>query len=352
MFTARSGRSCEPATRRWTARSLSQERVFCWQASRLLITLMLALSVVAPVAAWQATPTAETAVARSVAWLLTEQAGDGGFVGFSGSSDAGLTADAIVAMAAAEQLGVEVELAPALAFLTSGDVGLVYAQTGAGQAAKLALAAVAAGADPHDFAGVDLLSLAVAGPDETTGLFGTGVYDHALVMLAVAAAGDLLPPGAVDALLATQLEDGSWAFDGLQGSQIGDTNTTALVIMALISADHDGAEVAAAVAYLKAAQLPGGGFPYSPGNAAAADANSTALVIQALIAAGEDPAAPEWNDAAAALLSFQNEGGAFRYMDDPADENLYATVQAIPAAAGLTLPVVSASGPNASPVAG
>src|SRR3712207_7726676 len=35
------------------------------------------------------------------------------------------------------------------------------------------------------------------------------------------------------------------------------------------------------------------------------------------------------------LTSFQNPSGAFRYMAEPPDDNLYATLQAIPALAGL-----------------
>ncbi len=362
MFTAPSGSQSNPARGRSTARPLSRERVFClpWvsrrvvtPASPLLVALMALLTFASPGAAFQEAPEAKEAVTKSTSWLLSQQADDGGFVGFSGESDPSITSDAIIALAAARAAGIEVDLDSAFAFLTSGDVALVYAQTGAGQAAKLVLAAAAAGADPRNVNGVDPLSLAVAGLDETTGLYGTGVYDHSLVMLAIAAAGDDIPDAAAETLIDYQIDDGSWAFDGSDIRGAGDTNTTAAAIMALVAAGATGApEIDNALSYLESAQVEGGGFPYQPGDGAVADANSTGIVIQALIAAGEDPSSESWSNATAALLTFQNESGSFSYMAEPADDNLYATVQAIPAAAGVTLPVVADESEQvASPIA-
>ncbi len=72
-----------------------------------------------------------------------------------------------------------------------------------------------------------------------------------------------------------------------------------------------------------------------------ADANSTALVVQALIATGEDPSSQNWGNAMAALLRFQTGGGGFRYLDGDTEANLFATVQAMPALAGLPLPIAA-----------
>jgi hypothetical protein len=274
--------------------------------------------------------------------LLGQQADDGGFVGFSGETDAGTTVDAVLALAAARQAGVDVDvdLEPALAYLGQGDVALVYAQTGAGQAAKLVLALTAAGADPRNVNGVDPYSLALAGQDDATGFYGFGAFDHALVMLAMVAVGDEVPEEAVSRLVNAQLEDGSWAFDGSEAEGAGDTNTTAIAVQAMAAAGFaDGRDVLQALDYLRSAQVTGGGFSYQPADGAAADANSTGIVVQALIAAGQDPASPAWNDAQGALLGFQNESGAFRYMEDPPDDNLFATVQAIPALAGAAFPI-------------
>jgi hypothetical protein len=49
------------------------------------------------------------------------------------------------------------------------------------------------------------------------------------------------------------------------------------------------------------------------------------------------------------LQSFQNPTGAFRYMADQPDDNLYATLQALPALAGIAWPIVPAA--DATPIA-
>ena len=83
----------------------------------------------------------------------------------------------------------------------------------------------------------------------------------------------------------------------------------------------------------------------------AGDANSTAIVVQAILAVGPDPASADWNTAAAALAGFQNPSGAFRYTDDQPEDNLVATVQAIPAIAGLPYPIAAEAGGDGTEVA-
>jgi hypothetical protein len=95
-----------------------------------------------------------------------------------------------------------------------------------------------------------------------------------------------------------------------------------------------------ALAFLATLLAPDGGFAYGPADPLVADANSTALVLQALIAAGEDPASREWGNAPLALAFFQTPSGGLRYMASDEEPNLLATVQAIPAMEGLSLPLV------------
>lgn len=326
---------------------------------RVLAPLLLALLLIAPAAAQdatpEATPAAVTAVdplSGAVAWLLAQQAEDGGFVGFSGASEAGITADAVLALAAYNATCVApcepVDLSSARAFLEAG--ALVTAQTGAGQAAKLVLAIAALGGDPADIGGVNALILTTAGADLAAGTYGSGVFDHALVILALAAAGEPVPQEAIDRLLALQISDGSWAYDASTEPGLGDTNTTALVIQSLVASGIDsGDAVARALDYLRSTQLEDGGFTYQPGPEAAADANSTGIVIQAIVAAGQDPAAPQWNGVLARLLAFQNESGAFRYQDAAPDDNLFATVQALPALALQPFPIPAQPAGPATP---
>ena len=331
-----------------------------------------------PVLAQDATPAAPTPtpdplrepLERAVEYLLAQQTEDGGFVGFAGTADPGTTADAVVALKAAGFRGITVDPAITAALVYLEPQAAAYAAIGPGQAAKLALAAVAAGRDPAAFGGVDLLAAATAplatptaGTPAATpaipGGYGTGIFDHALVMLALAAVHRPVPPEAIAALRATQLADGSWAFDGSTEPGAGDSNTTALVVQALV-ASGNGTDpmVAAALDYLRAVQTVTGQFAFQATEPLVADANSTALAVQAIVAAGQDPTSPaDWRNAVRGLAAFQNVGGAFRYQDAEPADNLLATLQAIPALAGIPLPVGVAceeeaadAAPGATPV--
>jgi hypothetical protein len=200
---------------------------------------------------------------------------------------------------------------------------------------------VAAGVDPAGFANVDPMTLIERGANPDTGLYGTGVYDHALAVLAIVATGSTPPAAAIDALAASQAENGGWAFDASTDPAMADSNTTSLAIQALAAAgEGDGDLVANGLAYLETTWT-GEGAMYNAVPDTAPDANSTALMIQALLATGADASSQQ-----AVLASFQNASGAFRYTDAEPADNLFATLQAIPAMAGVAYP-----GAAATPVA-
>ena len=297
----------------------------------------------------QAMPTG-TGIEGAVAWLVAQQGEDGAFVGFTGEPDAGVTVDAILALTAARNAGIDAGPAIDLAvgYLESGDIALVYVQTGVGQAAKLVLALHAAGEDPLDFAHVQPLTIIEHGVNPDTGLYGTGVFDHALAILALAATGTEVPQAAVDALATTQAENGGWAFDGSTDPAMADSNTTALVVQALTAAGiDDPALVDGALAYLESTWTDGG-YGYNDAEGTVPDANSTAFVVQALIATGQD-----LTSQLDALGAFQNTSGAFHYNADDTSDNLFATLQAIPALAQLPFPIdpiATAATPEASHV--
>jgi len=295
-----------------------------------------------------ATPTtAGTGIEGATAWLLPQQSEDGGFVGFSGESDPGTTLDAIMALAAAETTGVDTgdSIDRAIAWLESGDVALVYVQTGVGQAAKLVLGLSAAGIPPSGVASVDPVAIIQNGADPATGLYGAGVFDHALSVLALVATGNDVPATAIDVFAATQAENGGWAFDASTDPAMADSNTTSMSIQALVAADHgDSDAVANGLAYLDSIWL-GGGAAYSTLPDTLPDANSTALVIQALIALNRNPL-----EYVETLVTFQNESGAFYFNAADTSDNLYATNGSIPALALLSFPLVSVA-PDATPVA-
>jgi hypothetical protein len=294
--------------------------------------------------------TAMSPVEAASTWLREQQDSSGGFFGLSDEPDPGTTTDAVMALYAAQQSdpAATASLDAALAFLELAENGAVYAGTGPGQAAKLALAAVTGGRDPRHFAGLNLVAamtapLATPVPARIGGIYGDDLYDHALVLIALSAAGEAIPNGALEPLRTAQGEDGGWAFDGSTAPGAADSNTTALVIQALVAAGYgDDPIVDRGLAFLSTLLAPDGGFAYGPADLLVADANSTALVLQALIAAGEDPTTPEWGNAPLALARFQTPSGGLRYMAADEEPNLLATIQAIPAMKGLTLPVARA----------
>jgi len=269
----------------------------------------------------------------AAAWLRTQQQPDGGFSnGFVPGSDPGATADAVVAIAALGEspAGWSIAGKSPLDFLEqSAGSGSI---AGAGPFAKVALAAVSAGADPRAFGGVDLIARILDDYSAQVGLFGAGPFDSALALQALAAAGEPAPEGAVAGLLATRLDDGTFSFNGDMTPGAGDSNTTAMAVMALVAAGQ-AQEIAPSVEYFRLVQNGDGGWTYQKPSAfgEATDANSTALVMQALVAAGEDLAA--WNDPTRALLALQLPSGAFIFNAAAPSENLLATVQALPALA-------------------
>lgn len=320
------------------------------QAGTVLLVVLVSFGLLpGAVAARQATPAASPAalaadpLAAATGWFLAQQDESGGFPGYSGDLDAGVTTDAVMALAAAADSDPKAEAAIDKAIAYLAENGEAYAQTGAGQAAKLALAAVAGGHDPRSFVGVDLFDEMQDPPTTSvqnpiSGIWGDSLYTHALVMLAFSAMGEQVPDSAIEPLREAQSADGGWAFDGSTSAGAADSNTTSMIIQALVAAGYGDSDlIPPAIAFLETLRAPDGtGYAYGPGDPLTADSNSTALVAQALIAANEDP-----SGALAALAAYQLPDGSLRYMPGDTDTNLLSTVQAIPALAGKALPVVT-----------
>ena len=187
---------------------------------------------------------AASRLADATAWLVAQQAPNGGFPGFSGEPDPGATTDAVMALCPLfmSRHANTAVIDRAIAYLEES--GQEYAATGPGQAAKMALAAMAGGKDPRAFGGEDLIArmtapLATPVPDAIPGIYGDDLYDHALVLIALGAAWEEAPDSALEPLRITQGEDGGWAFDGSTEPGAADSNTTALVIQALRAIGRD-----------------------------------------------------------------------------------------------------------------
>ena len=283
----------------------------------LIVAVAASLFAMAGLAAAQS----EDAVARGVAYIASTQQPDGGFGGFG----PGQTMDAIYAIRAG---GVDPNE------ITNGGnspadylVANAAGATSSAAAAKAALAAVALGLDPESVGGVDLIAAIEAGYDDGTGRYAEDDFGHSIAIMGLACTGFDPGPGALQALLETQLDDGGWGFEGAS-----DVDTTAIALQAVIAAGTPLTDdaVEAAVAYLQGAQATDGGWGFTPDES---NTSSTAFAVQALLAAGENPLSAEYETAAGGpidyLLSQQAEDGSFAGFD-PA----FATNQVVPALAG------------------
>lgn len=296
----------------------------------LLALLLIALMVVAntPVAAAPA-PEATNALA----YLRAQQNADGGYPGFSGpGSDPGSSADAALAFVSS---GV------ALGDVTKGDTSLLdYLHASApglktGPAAKYLLVAANIGENPTAFGGADLVSLSTA-EKSADGVYGNSYFTHALVILAQAIAQSPDAAKRLDSgvLLRAQQGDGGWGFDAKGTS---DTNTTAIVVQALVASGQGGDATTRGMAYMEGTLQPTNLYPFDA-KSGDGDTNSTASVLQAKIAAHANP--DEITRTRAALVTLQNPSGAFPFQKAAPDDNLLATVQAIPALNGVAFPAI------------
>ena len=283
----------------------------------------------------------------AVAWLKAQQNADGGF-GIP-SSSLGATADVLLAVASTGEsaIGWTRDGKTPLAFLEAN----VELAVKAGDTSKLILALIASGWNPRDLGGIDLIAKleGMIGQDGKIGTEADFINEHCYAMIALSSAGRAMPAAAVDYLLARQIADGTWSWNGGTTAGSGDNNTAAMAVIALMAADvpADHPQVQKTLQHFKAQQNADGGFPYvkpSP-YGTDSDSNSTAVVMWAVKAAGQDPAGVDWkyqgqdgHSALDRMRAFQNASGAFRWQDAIPADNLASTVQALVALELKTLP--------------
>ena len=269
-----------------------------------------------------------TAAGKAGDYIRSLQNSDGGFPDFATTSTSGATIDASFAFAS---LGIDPKTVKTAGkspadFLASQ--APVYSASSAGAAAKLVLGIATLNLNATSFGGINPLAVMEANDMPATGQYGTDLFAQAYFILAEAALKRTVPPASVSYVESLQRVDGGWELFG------EDTNTTALVVRALIAAGVPSGDqhIVNGLAYLKASQQADGGFPYiAPGDS---DPDSTAFVIQAIVAAGQsaEPGGP-WEKSAGktpltAMLSFQNQtNGALQFFGT---DSAFATYQGIP----------------------
>ena len=268
-------------------------------AALLTMPLGLAAATLTP----SVLPTDSERATAALEYLLAAQAPDGSIDGSIGE-----TADFVMGAAAAgydpATLHGCADGTGALGFIAtkSDDVVADAAQTG-----KAILAVVAAGDDPAVFDGRDLPARLNALYHSDTGAFGNGsTFSQSFAILAIVASGGSVPAAAIADLAVLQGTDGSWGYGSAAPAPgEGDTNSTAIALMALHAGGVASADVTA-LAFLASQQLPDGGFPYQNSSAwgpPASDPDSDSMVLQALLAAGQDPTAEAWSKGSGNVLT-------------------------------------------------
>lgn len=297
----------------------------------------------------QAAVPASDRAERAAGYIAAHQRPSGSIPAFS---SIGSTADAVVSLVAA---GVgRPTIDRALDYLArkvrNGKV------EGVGLRAKVALAVVAAGRDPRRFGGANLVR-AIRSTEQPDGRLGAGtaVFDQALGLLALVAAGRAPSDASLAWLADAQCADGGWQYDEPAGAGddehcstgssdwfASDTNTTGMAVMALEAAGGPAPAVDPVVFFDAIRDADRGGWGYTWGFQTT-DANSTALVIQAYAALGAELP----SGAMRALRSLQYlRCGAFAYSFNPdgsrTGPDLGATIGAVPGLLREPFPVTGA----------
>lgn len=268
------------------------------------------------------------AASRAIRYLQTTQLADGSIPGFGGP---GATEDFAMGAAAA---GYDPSTLRAPGGKSIYDYLAAQTTSDAGTTAKLILAVLAGRLDPKAFGGHDRLAQ-LNGYYNASGAYGDGsTFGQSLSILALTGAGAQVPAAAITWLLSTQDPDGSWNYQAAAGATGGDTNSTAMALMALAASGNHTAD-ARALAWLHTQQLADGGFPYQNASTygpPSSDPDSDSLVLQALIATGASKTFCDWwrsgNTPYTNLLSLQDPAtGGFGFGGAPPDA---ATTSQVP----------------------
>jgi energy-coupling factor transport system substrate-specific component len=291
-------------------------------AAALLLVLSLAL---APA------PAQASSVSRAADWLEAQQRPSGGFPADPGG-EAGteMTSWAMLGLAAAGRNPLDVTNAgkSPVDFLRShlSELG------DAGDVARTILALEAAGVDPRQFAGADLVER-LLGERSSNGSYQGWPATSAYAVLALRAAGatDATAP-TVEWLRNAQGNEGGW---GNLPRDAGTAEITGAVLQVLTPGSEASAR---GLAYLRGGKRPNGGF--APGNNLAANAQATAWASQGLLATGKDPAGfGKGKSSFTYMRGLQAEDGHFLQAPGQEGSAVWITADVLVPLAGKHLPV-------------
>lgn len=307
---------------------------------KVFVAAMMSLAAIAPAAMaldGQGRQGSASPASLALDYLRGRQQSDGGFAEPGSSSSDQLTAWAVLAIAAAgeapdtwQKSGIS-----AVDFLATRVGGL----TKLTDVEKMCLAVSAAGEDPRSFAGRDLVA-DILGHAAADGHVGDLVNEHCWAVLALVGAGEALPAGALEWLLARQNIDGGFGYAADSGS---DPDDTGAALQAIIAAGEDPASnaVSRATSYLAFCQTDNGGFAWP---SAGPNVGSTAWCAQGIAATGEDPDSADWEMSGKTPLDYlrdmQQPDGHFKYSTDADTHPAWMTAECIPALEMQPFPLV------------
>jgi len=290
-----------------------------------LLVLALAAFVPAPAQA------EGSSVTRAADWLVAQQRPSGGF-GPSAERDAGaeMTSWAMLALAASGRNPLDVA--------SGGKTPVDFLRNhrdevkDAGDVARTILALAAAGVDPRDFGGEDLVDRLVAqrrGNGSYQGWPGSSAY--AVLALRAAGANDAAT-ATVEWLRKVQGREGGWGNEP-------DSESTPEITGAVLQVLTPGSKAADdALAYLRKSKRPNGGF--APGNNLSANAQATAWASEGLLASGKDPAGfGSGKSSFTYMRSLQTEEGYFLQSPNLESSPVWVTADVLVALSGSHLPV-------------
>ena len=278
------------------------------------------------------------AALKGLEWLATQQQTDGGF------GNGGFTADAVYAIALLDQNpdgpdwtksgGSALD---ALEEETPGYIAAAPAGGPAGELAKVIRAVQAAGGNPYDFAGMDLVAALKATYNSVSGRYHPyKVFSHDLALMALQAVGESIPAKSVTAIEEAQLAEGGWAWGW--DTTDADVDTSGLSMQSIVAGGGPSSPDVADdfAAFLQSLRFPGGAYPDVAARPEP-NCNSTALAIQGLLASGDYREPPliipldtggvisSWD----ALLGFQEPSGSFAFTASGPESRLLATLGAV-----------------------
>ena len=291
--------------------------------------LVLALLVLVPAPA----SAADSSVTSAADWLEAQQRPSGGFAAAPDrEAGAEITSWAMLGLAAAGRNPLDVT--------KGGKSPVDFLRThadqiaDAGDVARTILALEAAGVDPHDFAGEDLVDRLIsqrAANGSYQGWPGSSAF--AVLALRAAGANDAASP-TVEWLRKVQGKEGGW---GNEPRSAPTPEVTGAVLQVLTP----GSEVSErALAYLRKAKRPNGGF--APGNNLSANSQATAWASQGLLAAGKDPAGfGPGKSSLAYMRELQADAGYFLQAPGAEVSPVWVTADVLVPLSGQHLPIAA-----------